>query len=88
MSSNIYNLYEIFNDFNFLRILIAIYDRECTIEDISNRINLNSISIIHQLEFLIERKVVSKLEVDNTIKYKISNRKFNKIVNQIVNYTK
>ncbi len=88
MSSNIYNLYEIFNDFNRLRILIAIYDRECTIEDISNRINLNSISIIHQLEFLIERKVVSKLEVDNTIKYKISNRKFNKIVNQIVNYTK
>lgn len=86
--NKIYNLYEIFMDFNRLRILVAIYGNECTSEELSDSINLNTISIMHQLEFLINKKVIAKLEIDDTIKYKISDKKFNKIINQIINYSK
>lgn len=86
--SKIYNLYEIFNDFNRLRILVIMYNNECTCDDIVSITNLSLVSIMHQLEFLVSKKVVTKLEVDGDIKYKISDKKFNRIVYQIVNYAK
>ena len=86
--NKIYNLYEIFRDFNRLRILVAIYEKECTIKELSDSVNLNIISITHQLEFLIGKKVVTKLEVDDITKYKLSDKRFNKIINQIINYIK
>ena len=86
--NKIYNLYEIFRDFNRLRILVAIYEKECTIKELSYSVNLNIISITHQLEFLISKKVVTKLEVEDITKYKLSDKRFNKIINQIINYIK
>ena len=86
--SKLYNLYEIFNDFNRLRIIVAMYNGEYTSDDLSNVIGMNSISVIHQLEFLISKKVISKIELDNTIKYKISDKRFDRIISQIINYSK
>lgn len=86
--SKLYNLYEIFNDFNRLRIIVAMYNGEYTSDDLSNVIGMNSISVIHQLEFLVSKKVISKIELDNTIKYKISDKRFDRIISQIINYSK
>lgn len=86
--NKIYNLYEIFNDFNRLRILIAMYNLEYTSGDLSNIVGMSQISIMHQLEFLVDKRVVSKSKSGDTIKYKISDKKFNKIVSQITNYLK
>lgn len=86
--SKIYNLYEVFKDFNRLRIVLAMYGGEYTNADLSNLVGMNSILVMHQLEFLISKKIISKFEIDNIIKYRISDRKFNKIVSQMVNYSK
>ena len=64
------------------------YNNECTCDDIAMSTNLGLVSVMHQLEFLISKKVVTKLEVDDSIKYKISDKKFNKIIYHIVNYSK
>ena len=82
--SKIYNLYEIFNDFNRVRVLVTMYNNSYTCNEITTNSNLKSIIVKHELDFLLKKKIISK--IDN--KYIISDKKFNKIINQIINYSK
>ena len=82
--SKIYNLYEIFNDFNRLRMLIIIYNNSYTYDEIISNTSIKSIIVKHELDFLIKKEIVK--EVND--KYIICDRMFNKIVAQIITYIK
>lgn len=78
----IYQLYDIFNDFNRLSILMQLYNDELTIEEINKRTNIKNIVIFHQLEYLCNKKVVVKTDD----KYKIADKTLNKLIGKMINY--
>ena len=82
----VYKLYDIFNDFNRLSILMNLYDEELSIDEINERTNIKNIVIFHQLEYLRSKKVVSKREIDEIEKYKISDKTLNKFIGKMINY--
>lgn len=84
----VYKLYDIFNDFNRLSILMNLYDEELSIDEINERTNIKNIVIFHQLEYLRSKKVVSKREIDEIEKYKISDKTLNKFIGKMINYVK
>ena len=49
----IYSFYEIFNDFNRIRILVCLNNEEMTIDKISKITKLNDTLIYSQLEVII-----------------------------------
>lgn len=82
----IYQLYDIFNDFNRLSILMQLYDEELTINEINERTNIKNIVIFHQLEYLCNKKVVLKKVINNEEKYKIADKTLNKLIGKMINY--
>lgn len=82
----VYKLYDIFNDFNRLSILIQLYNEELSIDEISERTNIKNIVIFHQLEYLISKKVVSKKEIDEIEKYEISDKTLSKLIGKMITY--
>ena len=82
----IYQLYDLFKDFNRLSILLELYDNELSVDEINKNINIESIVIFHQLEYLITKRVVGKYEIDGIVKYKITDKTLNKFIGKMRNY--
>ena len=83
---NLYNFYEIFNDFNRVRILINLKDKEKSIADISLETGLNKTIVFSQLQFLILNNAIIENKNKKTTLYKIKNKNMIKIINDIVKY--
>ena len=84
----IYNLYEIFNDFNRIRILVCLDGEEMTIGKISKITKLNVTTISSQLEYLRCYKIVKKIKTENEITFKICDKYMLKIIDSIIKYIK
>ena len=83
-----YELYEIFNDYNRLLILLNLYDEELSVEDLIARINLKKAIIYNQLEYLTSCKVLRKNVIDEINYYKIQDKALNKLVGSMITYVK
>ena len=84
--NRIYKLYDLFNDFNRVYILIELYNNELTVEELNERTNIKNIVIFHQLEYLINKKVVKKKVIDEIEKYSIVDKTLNKVISNMKNY--
>lgn len=84
--NGLYKIYEVLNDFNRIRILACINKMEKTLDEISNDINLNKTIVLTQLEYLKKYNIVVEKEREENIIFKIRDRNFLKIVNNISNY--
>ena len=81
---NLYNFYEIFNDFNRVRILINLNDKEKSIDAITLETGLNETIVFSQLQFLILNNVI--IENKKTSLYKVKNKNMVKIIGNIIKY--
>lgn len=82
----IYSFYEIFNDFNRIRILVCLNSEEMTIGKISKITKLNATTISSQLEYLRGYKIVIKVKYENKITYKICDKYMLKVIDSIIKY--
>ena len=82
----IYQLHDLFNDFNRLYILIELYKNELSVDEINEKTNIKPIVVFHELEFLVTKKIVEKIEIQDDIKYKISDKVLEKFIGNIKNY--
>lgn len=82
----IYNFYEIFNDFNRIRILINLNSTEKTLEEISKETGLKEAIVLTQLSYMNSYRIISQIESENKILFKISDKIMVKIVNDIIKY--
>jgi len=85
-NKRVYELYEIFKDYNRIIILTSLFKNELTIEDLSIKTGISVPVLYHQLEYLISFNIVSKSSYDETFKYKISDKTMNKIIDYMINY--
>ena len=85
-TQGLYKIYEILNDFNRIRILACLNKKEKTVDEIANDINLSKTIILSQLEYLKRYNIIIQKEKEETIFFKIRDREFLKIVNNITNY--
>lgn len=85
-TQKIYNFYEIFNDFNRIRILVCLNNEEMTIDKISKITKLNDTLIYSQLEYLRGYKIIQKIKDENEITYKICDKYILKIIDIIIKY--
>lgn len=85
---SVYNLYELFNDFNRIRILLYLNKEEKTLEDISSSLNLNKMTVMLHIEYLKSYNIVAELTNKKKTSYKIMDMGFLKIVNDMLNYIK
>ncbi len=84
----IYSFYEIFNDFNRIRILVCLNNGEMTISKISRITKLNATTISSQLEYLRGYKIIKKMKDENKITYKICDKYMLKVIDSIIKYIK
>lgn len=78
-----YRFYEIFSDFNRIRILNCIADKEKTLEEIADEINLKQPVVLSQLDYLSSYKIVKQEVYENKIIFKIEDKTILKIISQI-----
>lgn len=86
--SKIYELYEIFNDYNRISILLNLYNEELTVQEIVKRTKLKHTIVFNNLEYLYQRKVLKKIEIANKVTYKISDKTLNKLIGKMTDYVK
>lgn len=85
-AQKLYNFYEIFNDFNRIRILVCLNSEEMTVDKISKITNLNVTTISSQLAYLRGYKIVKKINYENEITYKICDKYMLKIIDSIIKF--
>ena len=85
-TQKLYSFYEIFNDFNRIRILICLNNKEMTISTISKMTKLNVTIVFSQLEYLSNYKIVKKIKDKNKITYKICDKYMVKVIDSIIKY--
>ena len=82
----IYELYEIFNDYNRITILLNLYDSEITIEELVDKTKLNYAVVFNNIEYLCSSKVLRKKVTDEKAVYKINDKSLNRLIGKILNY--
>ena len=82
----IYKFYEIFNDFNRIRILVCLNNEEMTIDKISKITKLNDTLISSQLEYLRGYKIIKNIKDENEMRYKIYDKYMLKVIDSIIKY--
>lgn len=82
----LYSFYEIFNDFNRIRILICLNNKEMTVSKLSKITKLNVTTIFSQLEYLCNYKTVKKIKDENKITYKICDKYMVKVIDSVIKY--
>jgi len=81
-----YQFYEIFNDFNRIRILICLNDEEKSVRQITRYTGLNKTIVLSQLEYLFNCKIILQNKKEKTDKYKIADKSMLKIINDIIKH--
>ena len=81
-----YKFYEIFNDFNRIRILVCLNNEEMTIDKISKITKLNDTLIYTQLEYLRGYKIIKNIKDENEMRYKIYDKYMLKVIDSIIKY--
>lgn len=82
----LFSFYDIFNDFNRIRILVCLNGEEMAVDKISKITELKVTTITSQLEYLCGYKIVKKIKDGNKIKYKICDKYMLKVIDSIIKF--
>lgn len=82
----VYELYELFNDYNRITILLNLYNEEITVDDLVLKTNLNYAIVLNNIEYLCSSKVLKKKEIDEKSLYEISDKTLNKLIGKMLKY--
>lgn len=80
---NIYNLaelFKVFGDSTRIRILLLLQEREASVNEIANELNMNQSAISHQLKNLKHSKLIKNRRDGQTIYYSLDDDHVYKII--------
>ena len=80
---NIYNLaelFKVFGDSTRIRILLLLQEKEASVNEIANELNMNQSAISHQLKNLKQSKLIKNRREGQTIYYSLDNDHVYKII--------
>ena len=80
---NIYNLaelFKVFGDSTRIRILLLLQEKEASVNEIANELNLNQSAISHQLKNLKHSKLIKNRREGQTIYYSLDDDHVYKII--------
>lgn len=75
-------LFKVFGDSTRIRILNCLYDKEKSVTEISNELNMNQSAISHQLKLLKNSKLVKNRKNGKIIYYSLDDKHVYNIINQ------
>ena len=80
---NIYNLaelFKVFGDSTRIRILLLLQEKEASVNEIANELNMNQSAISHQLKKLKHSKLIKNIREGQTIYYSLDDDHVYKII--------
>ena len=80
---NIYNLaelFKVFGDSTRMRILLLLQEKEASVNEIANELNMNQSAISHQLKNLKHSKLIKNRREGQTIYYSLDDDHVSKII--------
>ena len=80
---NIYNLaelFKVFGDSTRIRILLLLQEKEASVNEIANELNMNQSAISHQLKNLKHSKLIKNRREGQTIYYSLDDNHVYKII--------
>ena len=80
---NIYNLaelFKVFGDSTRIRILLLLHEKEASVNEIANELNMNQSAISHQLKNLKHSKLIKNRRDGQTIYYSLDDDHVYKII--------
>ena len=80
---NIYNLaelFKVFGDSTRIRILLLLQEKEASVNEIANELNMNQSAISHQLKNLKHSKLIKNRREGQTIYYSLEDDHVYKII--------
>ncbi len=80
---NIYNLaelFKVFGDSTRIRILLLLQEKEASVNEIANELNMNQSAISHQLKNLKHSKLIKNRREGQTIYYSLDDDHVYKII--------
>lgn len=80
---NIYNLaelFKVFGDSTRIRILLLLQEKEASVNEIANELNMNQSAISHQLKNLKQSKLIKNRREGQTIYYSLDDDHVYKII--------
>lgn len=80
---NIYNLaelFKVFGDSTRIRILLLLQEKEASVNEIANELNMNQSAISHQLKNLKHSKLIKNRRDGQTIYYSLDDNHVYKII--------
>ena len=75
-------LFKVFGDSTRIRILYCLYDKEKSVTEISETLNMNQSAISHQLRILKSSKLIANRREGKTIYYALADDHVHNIINQ------
>ena len=75
-------LFKVFGDSTRIRILLALYDKEMSVNDIANNLNMSQSAISHQLKNLKVSKLIKNRRDGTTIYYSLDDDHVYHIIEQ------
>ena len=82
---NIYylaELFKVFGDSTRIRILISLYEKELSVNEISNKLNISQSAVSHQLKNLKQNRLIKNRRDGQTIFYSLDDSHVHDIINQ------
>lgn len=77
---NLAELFKVFGDSTRIRILLLLQEREASVNEIANELNMNQSAISHQLKNLKQSKLIKNRREGQTIYYSLDDSHVYKII--------
>ena len=81
-------LFKVFGDSTRIRILYCLFEKERSVTDIANTLNMNQSAISHQLKILKDNKLIKNKRNGKSILYSLNDSHVYNIINQGIEHTK
>lgn len=85
IEDNLYDaadLFKVFGDSTRLRILYTLNDKECSVNEIAESLNMNQSAISHQLRILKDNKLIKCVRSGKNIHYSLADSHVKQIIFQ------
>lgn len=81
-------LFKVFGDSTRIRILYCLFEKERSVTDIANTLNMNQSAISHQLKILKDNKLIKNKRNGKSILYSLNDSHVYNIINQGIEHIK
>lgn len=81
-------LFKVFGDSTRIRILYCLFEKEKSVTDIANTLNMNQSAISHQLKILKDNKLIKNKRNGKLILYSLNDSHVYNIINQGIEHVK